>query len=227
MRDQSFNKLVTLLETIEPTLNPNPPRVDEGDHEVRMAHSQIESIMRNAKTIHDILKSLPEGADLEAWAQSKLTMADDYLVSVADFMRTEYDYDNQEVIEEVAGKYWDEDVELNNLPFNIIVGEEAILNKQWMTGTIDHMYYRKEDQFLKLDGSYKTLDGSGKGRFAVFVEKDGTLGAETNGDVKGHWSGRLNDMIPFNPKLEKPKHTLYLSTGATKMVNRAKFGISS
>lgn len=97
MRDQSFNKLVTLLEAIEPTLNPNPPRIDEGDHEVRMGYSQIESIMRNAKAIHDILKSLPEGTDLEAWAQSKLTMADDYLVSVADFMRTEYDHDNQEV----------------------------------------------------------------------------------------------------------------------------------
>lgn len=97
MRDQSFNKLVALLETVEVTLNPNPPRIDEKDHEVRMGYSQIESIMRNAKAIHDILKSLPEGTNLEAWTQSKLTMADDYLVSVADFMRTEYDHDNQEV----------------------------------------------------------------------------------------------------------------------------------
>lgn len=93
MRDKSFNKLVTLLEAIEPTLNPNPPRVDEKDHEVDMGYSQIESIMRNAKAIHDILKQLPEDTDLEAWAQSKLTMADDYLVSVADFMKTHYAHD--------------------------------------------------------------------------------------------------------------------------------------
>lgn len=89
MRDRSFNKLVQLLETVDPTINSYPPRVEE-DHEVRMGHSQIESILRNAKVIHDILMSLPEGADLEAWAQSKLTLADDYLVSVADFMRSEY-----------------------------------------------------------------------------------------------------------------------------------------
>lgn len=100
MRDTSFNKLVTLLEAIEPTLNPNPPRIDEEDHEVNMGYSQIESIMRNAKAIHDILKKLPENANLEAWAQSKLTMADDYLVSVADFMRTEYGHDEYAAYDE-------------------------------------------------------------------------------------------------------------------------------
>lgn len=93
MRDNSFNKLVQLLETIDPNINENPPRVEE-DHEVQMGYSQVESILRNAKAIHDILKKMPEGANLEAWAQSKLTMADDYLVSVADHMKTEYAHDD-------------------------------------------------------------------------------------------------------------------------------------
>lgn len=127
----------------------------------------------------------------------------------------------REVIEEVGQQYWDKDAPLNNLPFNIIAGEEAILNKEWFTSVIDHMYYRKEDNFLRLDGSYKTMDGSGKGRFSVFVEKDGTIGAETNGDIRGHWSGRLDDQIPFNTKVEKPKHTLYLSKDAREMVKRS------
>lgn len=128
----------------------------------------------------------------------------------------------REVIEEVNGKYWDEDTPLRNLPFNIIAGEEAILNKEWFTSVIDHLYYRKEDGFLRLDGSYKTMDGSGKGRFSVFVESDGTLGAETNGDIKGHWSGHLNDKLPADPKNQKPKHTLYLSGEATMMVSGYK-----
>lgn len=97
MKDNSFNKLVMLLETIEPTLNDNPPRIEEDqdkDREVQMGYSQMESIMRNAKAIHDILKKIPEDTELKAWVQSKLTMADDYLVSVADYMRTEFDHDN-------------------------------------------------------------------------------------------------------------------------------------
>lgn len=36
----------------------------------------------------------------------------------------------KEVIEEVGQQYWDKDEPLNNLPFNIIVGEENILKKE-------------------------------------------------------------------------------------------------
>ena len=101
MRDNSFNKLVSLLEAVEPTLNDNPPRIEE-DEEVRMGHSQIEAIVRNAQTIHKILKSLPADTDLEAWAQSKLTLADDYLVSVADFMRSKYAHNMEDTAEEMS-----------------------------------------------------------------------------------------------------------------------------
>ena len=101
MRDNSFNKLVSLLEAVEPTLNDNPPRIEE-DEEVRMGHSQIEAIVRNAQTIHKILKTLPADANLEAWAQSKLTLADDYLVSVADFMRSKYAHNMEDTAEEMS-----------------------------------------------------------------------------------------------------------------------------
>lgn len=95
MKDNSFNKLVQLLEAVEPTLNDNPPHIEE-DHEVRMGVSQVEAVLRNAQAIHQILKKLPENADLPAWAQSKLTMADDYLVSVADYMRSVVGEDSAE-----------------------------------------------------------------------------------------------------------------------------------
>lgn len=65
------------------------------------------------------------------------------------------------------------------------------------------------------------MDGGGKGRFSVFVEKDGTIGAETNGTVQGHHSGKLDDKIPFNADVEKSKNTLYLSKDAREMVKRA------
>ena len=127
----------------------------------------------------------------------------------------------KEVIQEVNGqRYWDEDTPLNKLPFNIIAGEEAILGRKWFDSVINHLYYRKEDKFLRLDGTYKTFDGSGKGRFSVFVEIDGTIGAETNGTVRGHFSGKLDDKLPQNPKVEKQNNTLYLSWDAMNFVKR-------
>lgn len=91
MKDRSFNKLVQLLETIDPTINqfPAPAQAME-DHEVEMATSQIDEIIRNAERVREMIKTLPRDADIEAWIQSKLTLADDYLVSVAGAMASDF-----------------------------------------------------------------------------------------------------------------------------------------
>ena len=88
MQDRSFNKLVQLLETIDTNLNDNPAPVGE-DHEVRMATTQIDNIIANALKIKDMMQSLSTEEDIEAWIQSKLTLADSYLNSVSGAMRTD------------------------------------------------------------------------------------------------------------------------------------------
>jgi len=88
MQDRSFNKLVQLLETIDPNLNDNPAPVGE-DHEVSMATTQIDNIIANALKIKDMMQSLSTEEDIEAWIQSKLTLADSYLNSVSGAMRTD------------------------------------------------------------------------------------------------------------------------------------------
>lgn len=91
MKDRSFNKLVQLLETVEPTLNEFPPPAQAmEDHEVEMAGSQIDEIIRNAERIKEMMTQLSPNADIEAWIQSKLTLADDYLVSVAGAMANDF-----------------------------------------------------------------------------------------------------------------------------------------
>ena len=91
MRDRSFNKLISLLETVDPTMNEFPPTAQAmEDHEVQMAESQIEEIIRNATRIKEMLKTMPEDEDIKAWIQSKLTLADDYLVSVAGAMANDF-----------------------------------------------------------------------------------------------------------------------------------------
>lgn len=88
MQDRSFNKLVQLLETIDPNLNDNPAPVSE-DHEVSMATTQIDNIIANALKIKEMMQALSTEEDIEAWIQSKLTLADSYLNSVSGAMRTD------------------------------------------------------------------------------------------------------------------------------------------
>lgn len=91
MRDRSFNKLVQLLETVDPTMNQFPPPAQAmEDHEVEMASTQIDEIIRNAERIKELLATQSRNADIEAWIQSKLTLADDYLVSVAGAMTNDF-----------------------------------------------------------------------------------------------------------------------------------------
>jgi hypothetical protein len=122
----------------------------------------------------------------------------------------------REVIEEANGKYWDVDEPLRDSGFNIIVGD-AIPKKEWFTSYVNHIYYNKEEDFLRLDGHYETMDKQEKGKFAIFVRgfmKGGTrIDAETLGDTKGHWGGDLKDTTSGTAK-----HSLYLSDKAKRVL---------
>jgi hypothetical protein len=55
----------------------------EGDYEGEMARGELEYTIQNAQ---EILNSLNDGDELEAWVQSKITKAADYISSVRDYM---------------------------------------------------------------------------------------------------------------------------------------------
>jgi hypothetical protein len=62
--------------------------VDKGeyDYEGDMAMSQLKSVMRNAQKIHDMLS--PE-TNLPEWVQSKITLAEDYISTAANYLQSE------------------------------------------------------------------------------------------------------------------------------------------
>jgi len=74
---------------------------DEGeyDYEGDMAKSQLRSIMFNAKRMHDMIE---DNTNLPEWVQSKITLAEDYISTAANYMQGEM---NEEVeqIDEVLG----------------------------------------------------------------------------------------------------------------------------
>jgi lactam utilization protein B len=67
---------------------------DEGeyDYEGDMAMSQLKSVITNAQKLHDMLE--PD-TNLPEWVQSKITLAEDYIVTAANYMDGEMNEDAQ------------------------------------------------------------------------------------------------------------------------------------
>jgi hypothetical protein len=57
-------------------------QVTAEDHEIQMADSELKSIYQNSRKLLRLIKHYSEQEGLEAWQQSKITKAADYLNSV-------------------------------------------------------------------------------------------------------------------------------------------------
>jgi len=60
----------------------------EYDYEGDMARGQLQSIVSNAQRVHDMLE---DNDNLPEWVQSKITLAEDYISTVANYMMSEVD----------------------------------------------------------------------------------------------------------------------------------------
>jgi hypothetical protein len=65
----------------------------EYDYEGDMAKSDLRSIMHHAKELHDMID---DTTNLAEWCQSKITLSEDYLSTVANYMRSEMNEDTLE-----------------------------------------------------------------------------------------------------------------------------------
>ena len=69
------------------TLKPGVSFKEENDHEVSMARGELEAIADKATQLASMLQGKSdEGNPLEAWVQSKITKAKDYINSVSDYL---------------------------------------------------------------------------------------------------------------------------------------------
>jgi len=76
----------------------------EYDYEGDMARGQLQSIISNAQKVHDMLE---DNDNLAEWVQSKITLAEDYISTVANYMMSEVDEEVQidELSSELLGRY--------------------------------------------------------------------------------------------------------------------------
>jgi hypothetical protein len=58
----------------------------EQDHEVQMARAQCYHAAEAAIQLHKVLKTISEQQGLEGWVASKITLANEYLTSVRDYL---------------------------------------------------------------------------------------------------------------------------------------------
>lgn len=68
----------------------------EYDYEGDMAKSSLRTIVRNAQMMHDMLS---EDENLPEWVASKITLAEDYIVTAAQYMQSEM---NEETLDEIS-----------------------------------------------------------------------------------------------------------------------------
>lgn len=69
---------------------------DHPDHEISMASNELLSIADNAKHLLDLVRRYSEMEGLEAWQQSKITKAADYLNSVLNSLKGEEEFDTED-----------------------------------------------------------------------------------------------------------------------------------
>jgi hypothetical protein len=69
------------------------------DHEVQMARSQMYNSANAAIEIHKLLKNISEMEGIEGWVASKLTLANQYLESVRDYLKYEQVDQQSEMME--------------------------------------------------------------------------------------------------------------------------------
>ena len=74
--------------------------VEADDHEISMARGELEAVADKALKLSSMLQGKSDETDgLEAWVQSKITKAKDYINSVVDYMTYNPEFANEHMIE--------------------------------------------------------------------------------------------------------------------------------
>lgn len=68
------------------------------DHEVQMAREQCYNIAKNAIELHQLLKQISEDQGIDGWVASKITLAEDYVRTVREYL--EYELMTESVVKE-------------------------------------------------------------------------------------------------------------------------------
>jgi hypothetical protein len=96
-KKQMANDIITRASTVT-----EAKEKTEYDYEGDMARGQLQSIINNAQKVHDMLK---DNDNLPEWVQSKITLAEDYISTVANYLMSEIDEQVEQIDEREDDEY--------------------------------------------------------------------------------------------------------------------------
>jgi hypothetical protein len=153
-----MKKWKQLIESASKAIVENPVEdTDYTDHEVSMAKSQLLSTVKSATRIAKHLKNLSEEEGLEGWVASKITMAEDYLQAVADYMDGEDLQEGYKILPQIDN---DKYPEINGLegPFRTLNGAVVYYDpKEGKYYDKDRDMYLSYEEFRQMDTDYSGM----------------------------------------------------------------------
>ena len=130
---------------------------DYTDHEVSMAKSQMLSTMKSVNRIAKHLQDKSESEGLEGWVASKLTMAEDYLQAVADYMDGQEINEGYKVLPPMDKEKYQARDGLEG-PFSTLSGKVVYYDpKEGKYYDPDTDMYMSYDEFRRYDDDYKGM----------------------------------------------------------------------
>ena len=131
--------------------------VNHTDHEVSMAKSQLLSSVKSSVRIAKHLKDLTEEEGLEGWVASKITLAEEYLQTVADYMDGEELQEGYKVLPSIDKDKYQARDGLEG-PFSTLSGKVVYYDpKEGKYYDPDTDMYISYEDFQKLDNDYSDM----------------------------------------------------------------------
>lgn len=178
----------------------------EYDYEGDMAKSQLRSIMANSKRMHDMLE---ENTNLPEWVQSKITLAEDYISTAANYMEGEMNEElirQEEAIFEAMKKMEIEDDEEEMDDENEMEDDETEMSgkKKKMSEEVEQI-----DEFVDRET-----------RLAARKAETGSSTRVSSGDVLGRRGGHETSKQAIARRVGKDSYGIK-SGGKTSIYNRS------
>ena len=131
--------------------------VNHTDHEVSMAKSQLLSSVKSAVRIAKHLKDLSETEGLEGWVASKMTLAEEYLQTVADYMDGEKIQEGYKVLPKIDKEKYQSRDGLEG-PFSTLSGKVVYYDpKEGKYYDPDTDMYMSYEEFQNYDNDYSNM----------------------------------------------------------------------
>ena len=121
---------------------------ESADHEISMARGELEAISDKALKLSSILQGKTDDAQLEAWVQSKITKAKDYINSVSDYM--EYNPDNAN--EELEESFSDAQIKQLQKEYEPLRGKKISIDNANKLGAMFTKFDKNKNALEKLYG---------------------------------------------------------------------------